>query len=94
MRTGCPAQMTISRQPDGKYLVIHFEKEHNHELVPREQAHMLPSQRKVIAAQAIEADMADKFGIPQKLAFKFKSVHGHFLTNTWTGPPIKYLGSI
>uniref|UniRef100_A0A2N9INJ9 Protein FAR1-RELATED SEQUENCE n=1 Tax=Fagus sylvatica TaxID=28930 RepID=A0A2N9INJ9_FAGSY len=63
--------MTISRQPDGKYLVIHFEKEHNHELVPREQAHMLPSQRKVTAAQAIEADMANKFGIPQKLAFEF-----------------------
>ena len=44
-----------------------FKKEHNHDLVPHEQAHMLPSQRKVTATQAIEVDMAYKYGIQQKL---------------------------
>lgn len=31
-RTGCLAHMTISRQRNGKYRVLHFEANHNHEL--------------------------------------------------------------
>lgn len=56
-RTGCLAQMTISRQPNGKYCVIHFEAKHNHEGVGPHLVHMLPSQRRLAFSQAAEADM-------------------------------------
>ena len=56
-RTGCLAQMTISRQPNGKYRVIHFEPKHNHEGVGPHLVHMLPSQRRLAFSQAAEADL-------------------------------------
>lgn len=56
-RTGCLAQMTISRQPNGKYRVIHFEAKHNHEGVGPHLVHMLPSQRRLAFSQAAEADL-------------------------------------
>ncbi|XP_059669903.1 uncharacterized protein LOC132315594 [Cornus florida] len=55
-RTGCLAQMTISRQPNGKYRIIHFEANHNHDVVSPHLVHMLPSQRRLAFAQAVEAD--------------------------------------
>ncbi|XP_027924928.1 protein FAR1-RELATED SEQUENCE 5-like [Vigna unguiculata] len=56
-RTGCLAHMTIARQPNGKFQVTHFETEHNHEFVTPCTAHMLPSQKKLSVAQAIEANL-------------------------------------
>ncbi|WVZ14062.1 hypothetical protein V8G54_011628 [Vigna mungo] len=56
-RTGCLAHMTIARQPNGKFQVTHFETEHNHEFVKPCTAHMLPSQKKLSFAQAIEANL-------------------------------------
>lgn len=70
VRTGCLAQMTISRQSDGRYRVIHFEAIHNHEVVGSEYVHALPSHRKLTVSQVIEADLAERSGIQRKLTFK------------------------
>ncbi|KAA8530654.1 hypothetical protein F0562_005412 [Nyssa sinensis] len=59
--------MTISRWPDGKCCVIHFEANHNHEVVSIEEIHSLPSHRKVTVAQAIEVDLEESCEIHQKL---------------------------
>ena len=60
VRTGCLAQMTICRQSDGRYCVIHFEANHDHEVVGPESVHALPSQRRLTVSQALEDDIADR----------------------------------
>ncbi|XP_057464719.1 protein FAR1-RELATED SEQUENCE 5-like isoform X1 [Actinidia eriantha] len=73
-RTGCLAHMTISRQPNGKYRVIHFETKHNHEFATPFTAHMLPSQRRTTFAEAVESEFANSVidGVP-KLGMGFDS---------------------
>ncbi|XP_028102942.1 protein FAR1-RELATED SEQUENCE 5-like [Camellia sinensis] len=56
VRCGC----TISR----KYIAYDFVKHHNHDLVPQDCIHMLPSQRKISTTQAIEAELASESRIP------------------------------
>lgn len=58
-RTGCLAHMTIARQPNGRFRVTHFEIEHNHEFVTQSTTHMLPSQKRLTFAQAVEADLVN-----------------------------------
>ena len=72
-RTGCLARLTISLQANGKYRVIDFESNHNHELVDKSCVHMLPSQRIITDVQAIEIELADNSGIPPKLAHELMS---------------------
>ncbi|KAK9282735.1 hypothetical protein L1049_010955 [Liquidambar formosana] len=69
-RTGCEAHMTIGLQPNGKYTIIDFEPNHNHKLADQSCAHILPSQRQIAPAQAIEFELADDSGIRPKLAFE------------------------
>ncbi|KAK9283939.1 hypothetical protein L1049_012196 [Liquidambar formosana] len=69
-RTGCEAHMTISLQPNGKYTIIDFEPNHNHKLADQSCAHILPSQRQIAPAQAIEFELADDSSIQPKLAFE------------------------
>ncbi|KAL8471176.1 hypothetical protein ACS0TY_028125 [Phlomoides rotata] len=57
-RTGCLAHMTITRQTNGKYRVIHFETRHNHEFVTPFTAHLLPSQKRISFVEAVEAESA------------------------------------
>uniref|UniRef100_A0A7N2M262 SWIM-type domain-containing protein n=1 Tax=Quercus lobata TaxID=97700 RepID=A0A7N2M262_QUELO len=73
LRCGCEAQMVISRQKNGKYRITLFEAKHNHEVVTPRSKHKLPSQRKISAAQAAEAELANRSGIRQKLVFEFMS---------------------
>ena len=72
-RTGCLARLTISLQANGKYWVIDFESNHNHELVDKSCVHMLPSQRIITDVQATEIELADNSGIPPKLAHELMS---------------------
>ena len=65
--------MTISRQFDGRYRVIHFEANHNHEVVGPEYVRALPSHRKPTVSQTIEADLADRSSFQTKLTFKLMS---------------------
>ncbi|KAF7801264.1 protein FAR1-RELATED SEQUENCE 5-like [Senna tora] len=73
IRTGCLAQMIVGRQPNGKYVVTYFEKQHNHALATPRSRHKLPSQRKLSAAQATQIELANQSGIRQKLIFEFMS---------------------
>jgi len=57
-RIGCLAQLVISRQPDGRYHVTHFEEKHNHELVAACRVHLLRSQKWLTATQ-IEKNLVD-----------------------------------
>lgn len=51
-RTGCEARMSISLQSNGKYKIIDFEANHNHDLVDPSLSYILPSPRKISHAQA------------------------------------------
>ncbi|CAL5354634.1 unnamed protein product [Camellia sinensis] len=54
-RTGCEARLYIKlHEGTGKYVVTDFKEKNNHDLVSPECAHMLPSQRKISATQAIQ----------------------------------------
>ncbi|KAL5864407.1 hypothetical protein ACOSQ3_001921 [Xanthoceras sorbifolium] len=87
-RTGCLAHMTIARQPNGRFCVTHFETKHNHEFVTQNTAHMLPSQKRLSFARAVEADLANHSsidGIP-KLGMGFDSEdHAYDFYNAYAG---------
>lgn len=50
-RTDCKARLVIRIQDDGSYSVAEFVLEHNHELVPPSEVHILRSHRKMREAQ-------------------------------------------
>ncbi|XP_027358901.1 protein FAR1-RELATED SEQUENCE 5-like [Abrus precatorius] len=86
-RTGCLAHMTIARQLNGKFRVTHFETEHNHEFVTPCTAHMLPSQKRLSFAQAVEANLIESRldGVP-KLGMGFDSEeHAYDFYNAYAG---------
>ncbi|KAK7316134.1 hypothetical protein VNO77_34895 [Canavalia gladiata] len=86
-RTGCLAHMTIARQPNGKFRVTHFETDHNHEFVTPSTAHMLPSQKRLSFAQAVETNLTDSGldGVP-KLGMGFDSEeHAYEFYNAYAG---------
>ncbi|XP_059641387.1 protein FAR1-RELATED SEQUENCE 7-like [Cornus florida] len=87
-RTGCLAHLTIARQPNGKYCVAHFETKHNHELATPITAHLLPSQRRITFAEAVEAELANNSatdGVP-KLGMGFVSEdHAYEFYNAYAG---------
>ncbi|KAB1211750.1 Protein FAR1-RELATED SEQUENCE 5 [Morella rubra] len=58
-RIGCLAQLVISRQPDGKYRITHFEEKHNHELVAACRVRMLRSQKRLAVAQVLDGNLVD-----------------------------------
>ncbi|GAV72490.1 FAR1 domain-containing protein/MULE domain-containing protein [Cephalotus follicularis] len=58
-RTGCLAHMIITRQPDGKYRVTHFEAKHNHDNLIPINALILPLRKELSDVQATEADVPD-----------------------------------
>lgn len=65
-RIGCMAQLVISRQPDSKYRVTHFEEKHNHELVAACRVHMLRSQKKLVGIQPVEGSLVDDYNVEAK----------------------------
>ncbi|KAK4417848.1 protein FAR1-RELATED SEQUENCE 5 [Sesamum alatum] len=87
-RTGCLAHMTITRQTNGKYRVIHFETRHNHEFVTPFTAHLLPSQKRISFVEAVEAESAVTpvpDGVP-KLGMGFETEdHAYEFYNAYAG---------
>ncbi|XP_054790042.1 protein FAR1-RELATED SEQUENCE 5-like [Prosopis cineraria] len=75
-RIGCLAQLVISRQPDGRYCVTHFEEKHNHELVAACRVHMLRSQKRIATNQAIESNMLDGSKVHPKSGPNCKAIKG------------------
>ena len=73
LRCDCEAQMVISHKKNGKYHITLFEAKHNNEVVTPRSKHKLPSQRKIPTTQAVEAKLANRSGIRQKLVFEFMS---------------------
>ncbi|KAH7577950.1 hypothetical protein JRO89_XS01G0319800 [Xanthoceras sorbifolium] len=61
-RTGCLAHMIITRQPDGKYRVTHFEAFHNHDNINPSYAQLLKLQKELCIAQAVDADSPINLG--------------------------------
>ncbi|KAM1054748.1 hypothetical protein ACFX13_002111 [Malus domestica] len=79
-RTGCGAHMGVRLdRHTGKFYVYTFVEQHNHPLVKKEYAHMLPSQRKMTASQATEVDLAEESGIPLRLAYELISKQAVFV---------------
>jgi len=70
--TGCNAHMIIRLdKKKGKYFIHSLELNHNHILHIPQCAHMMPSQRKVSKAQAMEIDLAYDSGIKLKDSYEF-----------------------
>ncbi|XP_042941212.1 protein FAR1-RELATED SEQUENCE 5-like [Carya illinoinensis] len=71
-RTGCKAHMIIRHDKEKqKYCIHSIELNHNHALHIPQCAHMMPSQRKISKAQALEIDLADDSGIQLKDSYEF-----------------------
>ncbi|XP_028076355.1 protein FAR1-RELATED SEQUENCE 5-like [Camellia sinensis] len=71
VRCGCGARFSIKLDRiSGKYLACDFVEYHNHDLVPQDCIHMLPSQRKISTTQAIEVELASQSGIPLRSAYE------------------------
>ncbi|XP_075640620.1 protein FAR1-RELATED SEQUENCE 5-like [Castanea sativa] len=71
-RTGCNAHMIIRLdKKKGKYFTHSLELNHNHILHIPQCAHMMPSQRKVSKAQAMEIDLAYDSCIKLKDSYEF-----------------------
>ncbi|KAE8022493.1 hypothetical protein FH972_008288 [Carpinus fangiana] len=69
-RTGCLAHMIITRQPDGKYRVTHFEAQHNHDNVNPTNAQTLQLQRELSCSSDAEAGLENNLGSHSKSAFE------------------------
>ncbi|XP_012090300.1 protein FAR1-RELATED SEQUENCE 5 isoform X2 [Jatropha curcas] len=61
-RTGCLAHMIITRQPDGKYQVTHFEAKHNHDVKPNN-AQTFQLQEELCVSQASKDDFSSNLGM-------------------------------
>ncbi|XP_028088059.1 protein FAR1-RELATED SEQUENCE 5-like [Camellia sinensis] len=78
-RIGCKALMTVVlNKKSQKYEVTDFFDDHNHPLHIQECVHLMPSQRKITKAQAIEADLAEASGIRLRSSFElaFRQTEG------------------
>lgn len=67
-RTGCLAHMIVTRRPDGKYQVTHFEAQHNHDNINPNNVNMLNLQNEFSVAQGVEADSNNSLGPKSKSA--------------------------
>ncbi|XP_022890310.1 protein FAR1-RELATED SEQUENCE 5-like [Olea europaea var. sylvestris] len=76
-RTGCLAHMVVTRQPNGKYQVTHFEAEHNHEDVNLSEAQKLLELQlpgKVESTEVSETDSKKNSEIQSKLYFQLLGI--------------------
>ncbi|XP_028064304.1 protein FAR1-RELATED SEQUENCE 5-like [Camellia sinensis] len=71
VRCGCGARFSIKLDRiSGKYIACDFVEHHNHDLVPQDCIHMLPSQSKISTTQTIEVELASQSGIPLRSAYE------------------------
>uniref|UniRef100_A0A0D2ZVX2 Uncharacterized protein n=1 Tax=Brassica oleracea var. oleracea TaxID=109376 RepID=A0A0D2ZVX2_BRAOL len=62
-RCGCKARMSCYLQSNGRYKIVTFEQNHNHDLVRTPMKHLLKSNRAISISQKQHADDADMSGI-------------------------------
>ncbi|XP_059658335.1 protein FAR1-RELATED SEQUENCE 5-like [Cornus florida] len=73
-RTSCSVLMQIRYdRKKGKYVVYNFVESHNHPMIIEECTHMMPSQRRISVAQAIDVELACESGVPLGNAFESMS---------------------
>ncbi|XP_019055588.1 PREDICTED: protein FAR1-RELATED SEQUENCE 5-like [Nelumbo nucifera] len=70
-RTGCQAHMLVGLKESGQYSIIHFEKQHNHEVVTPSKTYMLRLHRKRTVVQTSQDILADKSGITLKATMEY-----------------------
>ncbi|CAH8262131.1 unnamed protein product [Arabidopsis lyrata] len=72
-RCGCNAHMTCYLQKTGKYKVVSFEPNHNHDLVKTPMKHLLKGNRVLSISQKQHADDAEMSGISVKATVEMMS---------------------
>ncbi|XP_058181919.1 protein FAR1-RELATED SEQUENCE 7-like [Rhododendron vialii] len=72
-RTGCLAHMIVTRQPDGRYRITHFEANHNHDNINTLNGQNLvemPSMGAMDDTGVTEADSSNDLGKQSEIAFQ------------------------
>ncbi|RID79524.1 LOW QUALITY PROTEIN: hypothetical protein BRARA_A02257 [Brassica rapa] len=72
-RCGCKARMSCYLQSNGRYKIVTFEPNHNHDLVMTPMKHLLKSNRSISISQKQHADDADMSGISAKATVEMMS---------------------
>ncbi|KAM5576773.1 protein FAR1-RELATED SEQUENCE 5-like [Rosa sericea] len=72
-RVGCKAHISCYRQSNGKFKIVSFETNHNHELIKTPMKHMLKINRSFSKAQKEHADDAEMSGISAKATVELMS---------------------
>ncbi|XP_059669023.1 protein FAR1-RELATED SEQUENCE 5-like [Cornus florida] len=69
------ANITTSKydRKKGKYVAYNFFESHNHPMIIEKCTHMMPSQRRISVAQAIDVELACQSGVPLSNAFELMS---------------------
>ncbi|XP_057802906.1 protein FAR1-RELATED SEQUENCE 5-like [Salvia miltiorrhiza] len=70
-RTDCPAKLIVQRYDLGPFSVLDFQSEHNHELVPKDQAYLLRSNRMLTYGHKALLEAMQSAGIAVSIACKF-----------------------
>ncbi|KAK6936413.1 FAR1 DNA binding domain [Dillenia turbinata] len=72
-RTGCMAHLIITRQPNGKYHVTHFEPNHNHDNLDPAHLNVVPLEKSLNARQALAEDFTTDSDNRVALTFELMS---------------------
>ncbi|KAG7585878.1 Zinc finger PMZ-type, partial [Arabidopsis thaliana x Arabidopsis arenosa] len=72
-RCGCNAHMTCYLQNSGRYKIVSFEPNHNHDLVRTPMKHLLKGNRAISVSQKQHANDADMSGISAKATVEMMS---------------------
>lgn len=73
-RCRCKAHMACYLQPSGRYKILSFEPNHNHDLVSTPMKHLLKGNRAVTVSQKQHADDAELSGISAKTTVEMMSL--------------------
>ncbi|XP_013584280.1 PREDICTED: protein FAR1-RELATED SEQUENCE 5-like [Brassica oleracea var. oleracea] len=73
-RCGCKAHMACYLQSSGRYKIVSFEPNHNHDLVRTPMKHLLKGNRAVTVSQKQHADDAEMSGISAKATVEMMSM--------------------
>ncbi|XP_018487978.2 protein FAR1-RELATED SEQUENCE 5-like [Raphanus sativus] len=73
IRCGCKARMSCYLQINGRYKIVTFEPNHNHDLVRTPMKHLLKSNRAMSISQKQHANDADMSGISAKATVEMMS---------------------
>jgi len=72
-RCGCKARMSCYLQSNGRYKIMTFEPNHNHDLVRTPMKHLMKSNRAISISQKQHSDDADMSGISAKATIEMMS---------------------